>query len=251
MFVRASELYPEGTDAWATCISLVWSQLTTQAAANESKPAWLAQDALRLAYSEQCVDLIPGNVEAWEMRGAVCVGGCPTWLDWAPIQPRSRELVIESVFAYKRAARCLARAGSSPDDYRYQVALRKEAYAKELLTGPPPPQFLAALDGELGLVEEYLRNGVDVDKRDLGMCTMLYYATEEGRLAVVEALIAHRANLNLQCDTGYTPLLASVVNGHTDVFNALMRAGADVNLGDYDNMSPVSYAAQDAKLAML
>ncbi|EOD22128.1 hypothetical protein EMIHUDRAFT_65118, partial [Emiliania huxleyi CCMP1516] len=71
---------------------------------------------------------------------------------------------------------------------------------------------------------------------------MLYFAAEAGQTEVVNMLIEHGADRNMQIETGETPLIASVLRGHLGVFNVLMRAGVDVNLADEEGWTPLMYA---------
>ena len=247
LYVRASELYPMQTENWAHCIAAVFVNLVTEDSSHLAKPAWMAQDALRLEYSAQCIELAPRDPLAWEMRGTVCHGQVASWLGWEAIEPRPRALIVESVYAFKRAAKAI-----SENTFRAERYLQRAQVSESLLHGIGiPPQYIGALDGDLVPVEEYLRDGGGVDVRDLGRCTMLYFAAEAGQTEVVNMLIEHGADRNVQIETGETPLIASVLRGHLGVFNVLMRAGVDVNLADEEGWTPLMYAAQDGRLACL
>ena len=55
------------------------------------------------------------------------------------------------------------------------------------------------------------------------------WAAAEGNLEVVEVLTGAGANFRHQLDSGFTPLLFAVREGHEPVVHALLKAGLDVN----------------------
>ncbi len=77
-----------------------------------------------------------------------------------------------------------------------------------------------------------------------GAMTPLLFAAREGCLACIQPLLEHGADIDAPTPKLITPLLISLINGHYDVAMALIAAGADVNLNDDTNRSPL-YAAVD------
>ena len=77
----------------------------------------------------------------------------------------------------------------------------------------------------------------------------LYVAAETGNLEMIQRLLQHdgnRAAIMLNDAThpsGATPVFMAVVYGHVACVEALIRAGADVNLPDVDGTTPVVSAA--------
>jgi ankyrin repeat protein len=72
----------------------------------------------------------------------------------------------------------------------------------------------------------------------------LYQAATEGNLPLVKYHIREGANPNYQHpEILATPLVAAIVNGHTDVAIFLLKNGADAKLESYfDNLTPMKAA---------
>jgi ankyrin repeat protein len=88
----------------------------------------------------------------------------------------------------------------------------------------------AARAGKLGPVKALLARGATVDSRDTrhGQ-TALMWAAAEGHAEVAEELIKAGAGVRLRVDAGFTPLLFAVREGRIGVVKMLLKAGADVN----------------------
>lgn len=72
--------------------------------------------------------------------------------------------------------------------------------------------------------------------------TALCRACRDGRIALVEWLIAAGANVNLGADGGMTPLRAACWRNHIDVVRALLVAGANVHATDRDGWTALDRA---------
>jgi ankyrin repeat protein len=77
-----------------------------------------------------------------------------------------------------------------------------------------------------------------------GGLTPLLYATREGCLECVKALVQGGASLDLQDPEGVTPLIMAVSNMHFDTAAYLIKAGANVDKWDLWGRSPL-YCAVD------
>ena len=80
--------------------------------------------------------------------------------------------------------------------------------------------------------------------RSYGALTAMLYATREGCLECVKAMVEGKADLNLADPEGVTPLITAVWNAHWDVASYLIKAGANVNKWDWWGRSPL-YLAVD------
>lgn len=96
-------------------------------------------------------------------------------------------------------------------------------------------------------IEEWERQ-VTMEPRDKwlppGGMSPLLFAAREDCLACIQPLLDAGANIDAMTPKGITALLIAIINGHYDVAYALAAAGANVNLNDDTNRSPL-YAAVD------
>ncbi|HWK53634.1 MAG TPA: ankyrin repeat domain-containing protein [Hyphomicrobiales bacterium] len=77
-----------------------------------------------------------------------------------------------------------------------------------------------------------------------GGMTPLHFAAREGCTACIAPLLQHGADIDAATPKGLTALLLAIINGHYDTAWQLVEAGANVNLNDDTNRSPL-YAAVD------
>lgn len=77
-----------------------------------------------------------------------------------------------------------------------------------------------------------------------GGMSPLLFAAREGCLACIDPLLKAGALIDAATPKGITSLLIAIINGHYDVAYRLIEAGANVNLSDDTNRSPL-YAAVD------
>lgn len=78
----------------------------------------------------------------------------------------------------------------------------------------------------------------------LGGLTPLHFAARQGCLGGVEALLQAGAQINVTNPNGFSPLLLAIVNAHYDVAAYLVDHGADANITDETGREPL-YAAVD------
>ncbi len=121
----------------------------------------------------------------------------------------------------------------------------------------------AAAQSRPEMVKTLLAHGAEVDARSKvndwkrrvtaeprvkdmhpGGFTALLFATREGCLACVQALVDAGAKVDLTDPDGVTPLLSALLNAHFDTAKYLLAKGAMVNKWDWYGRTPL-YAAVD------
>lgn len=89
----------------------------------------------------------------------------------------------------------------------------------------------AALQGNLKAIQQHIKAGSDLNLIDpMGGSTALVVAATFGKTEVAEALIEAGADLNLKNRDGSTALHSSTFFCHTDIVKALLAKGADKTL---------------------
>lgn len=93
----------------------------------------------------------------------------------------------------------------------------------------------ACKSGQLDNVKSLLSCGVSIRQKDSRLNSPLHYACSSGMLSIVESIISHAPNgshlrdINDMNDSGWTPLHVACYRGIADVFNYLIKKGANIN----------------------
>jgi len=122
----------------------------------------------------------------------------------------------------------------------WAVATSQPAMVRELLRHHADPNVRSAVNSHLRQVTAEPR----VQARPRGGMTALLYAARQGCLACAQALVDAGADMNLTDPDGVTPLIEATENFHFDLAAWLIRRGADVNRWDWWGRTPL-YAAVD------
>ena len=94
---------------------------------------------------------------------------------------------------------------------------------------PAEGELAAAADrGDLGAVNDLLREGADPNDRGAGGRTAVTAAAYAGAAAVVRALVDAGADVDVQDESRANPLLAVGETGDVDVLREVLRAGPDL-----------------------
>lgn len=111
----------------------------------------------------------------------------------------------------------------------------------------------AAYNGDAPEVARILSVPCDIDAHDDHGMTALMYAAMKDHTEVVECLISHQASLDRQSGQRYTALLYAVRGGHTATVHALLRAKADSNIHEQDDIfdTPLTLAAWQGHLPIV
>jgi ankyrin repeat protein len=98
------------------------------------------------------------------------------------------------------------------------------------LPGGETMLMTAARTGKADAVRVLLARGANVHAKESRRGqTAILWAAADGHVEVIEELIKAGADFRTPLDSGYTPLLFAVRQGHIGAAKALLKAGADVN----------------------
>ena len=107
----------------------------------------------------------------------------------------------------------------------------------------------AAYIGNIDLVEYLLKNGANVNKStegsEKGGITALYLAVQKQNLEIVNLLLSDKKLREINkplSSTGSTPLHIAAQEGKLKIVEILVGAGADVNIKNHKNRSPLDVA---------
>jgi ankyrin repeat protein len=123
-------------------------------------------------------------------------------------------------------------------------ALTRGENVDELDRESRTPLFYAVRDGDLALVSELIGHGANPDARDRSRWSPLHFAAQGYWPEVAELLLKRGATVDARDDYGNTPLWRAVFSsrGRGDVIKVLLSAGADKNLKNNHNVSPLDLA---------
>lgn len=117
----------------------------------------------------------------------------------------------------------LSACGKSPEKARKELAQMNIEYTKG--------KFLQyAQKGDVVVVKFFLDAGMDPNVKDdeTGL-TALHVSAGKGYVTTVQALLSAGAVVNVKSNDGVTPLMGAALEGHIEVVKALLTKGADVN----------------------
>ena len=159
-----------------------------------------------------------------------------TALHWATYQDDldTTELLVRAGANVKAANRYgvapLSLACTNGNGAIVELLLKAGADPNTALPGGETALMTAARVGSLASVKALLSRAAGVDSKETRRGqTALIWAAAEGHAEVVQELIAAGANFRIRLASGFTPLLFAVREGHLGVVRVLLKAGADVN----------------------
>ena len=100
-------------------------------------------------------------------------------------------------------------------------------------------------------VDQLIKRGHDVNKRDYKGKTALHRASQAGFLNITKLLIKHGADIAARSHAGETPLFDAVFYGRIEQIELLIASGADIEARNYNEETPVFAAVRGGKAASL
>ncbi|WP_153132578.1 ankyrin repeat domain-containing protein [Dechloromonas hortensis] len=134
--------------------------------------------------------------------------------------------------------------------------LADHGFAPDNLSAPQAdgrftPLMRAAKEGRLDIVEELLAAGVDIAVTNADGCNALWLACYNGSHALIERLIAAGIDLDRQNGNGASCLMYVASNSKPDLVKLLLEKGANPRLKNFDDFSALDLAASVACLKLL
>ena len=107
----------------------------------------------------------------------------------------------------------------------------------------------AAVLGHCKMVQNCIRDGkCHIDSRDESGATALFHASTNGHRDVVEYLLQAGARVDRTDGRGKTPLMRAAFNGHADVIGELLKYGANVNAQSKGGWTALMYCVARGNL---
>ncbi|CAF1638922.1 unnamed protein product [Rotaria magnacalcarata] len=138
-----------------------------------------------------------------------------------------------------------------------KLLLRRGANPNAITKLGSTPFLLASEICDLDIIEacveasadvDFAPSGPDADKLNITGQTALFMATLEDRVDVVKFLIEKGAHVNIQNRFGVSPLLLCAEVGNFELVQALVQAGANVNITPQGELAERNYLAGQTPL---
>lgn len=113
------------------------------------------------------------------------------------------------------------------------------------------PLMRAAKQGRLDIVEELLALGIDLEVINADGCNALWLACYNGNHAIIERLIAAGIDIDRQNGNGASCLMYVSSNSKPDLVKMLLEKGANPKLKNFDDFSALDLAASVDCLKLL
>lgn len=131
------------------------------------------------------------------------------------------------------------------------MALRQSAYQSNETR--EQIWFGAAINGNLAIIQEYLKSGFPVDTQDYNQRTALHFAASQGHITCVQELINAKADISLQDTYSSDPMRYLCLHGNcnagyfTGILYIFLAAGFNINSADSLGNTCLHFAANREK----
>ncbi|KAK1240047.1 hypothetical protein MKX08_007489 [Trichoderma sp. CBMAI-0020] len=139
---------------------------------------------------------------------------------------------------------------SSGDKLKLKDIMSMDDDQQELRPHARPSLVLAAIAGDMGMVERLFNEGGEIEARDEDGRTSLLWAAQGGKEDIVKFLLERDADLEVKDIDGRTPLLSACHTRMEAVVKLLIEHGADINATDTNGWTPFFWAISQEKEAV-
>lgn len=152
---------------------------------------------------------------------------------------------IESRDPNGRSALLLATHHDAVDVARMLIEADADVNAMDDINDSP--YLYAGAEGRLKILRMTLERGADLASVNRYGGTALIPAAHHGHIEIVRELLKTRIDIDHINYLGWTALLEAIILGdggptYIEIVRLLIEAGADVNIADKDNVSPLAHA---------
>jgi len=110
---------------------------------------------------------------------------------------------------------------------------------------------VSANHGHIDIVKMLIDKHTDVNATDATGATPLLYAVQSGKLEIVKIFMGIKGiDLNRSNENGVTPLIIASAKGHSEIVKALLSAGADVTLKDWNGSTAYDVSVMNGHKAI-
>ncbi|GLG92491.1 Poly [ADP-ribose] polymerase tankyrase [Gryllus bimaculatus] len=132
-----------------------------------------------------------------------------------------------------------AKAGDSEQVQRLLTAYPQIVNCRDLDGRHSTPLHFAAGYNRVAVVEFLLAHGADVHAKDKGGLVPLHNACSYGHYEVTELLVKHGASVNVADLWKFTPLHEAAAKGKYEIVRLLLKHGADASKKNRDGATPL------------
>ena len=107
---------------------------------------------------------------------------------------------------------------------------------------------VAARDGDLALVRQYIARGASPDRVDSDGRTPLINATIGGHIEIAEAVLATKPKIDMRDKIGNSALIWAVISDQYEIVERMLEAGANVDVQNRQGLTPLMLAAKQGAI---
>jgi beta-lactamase regulating signal transducer with metallopeptidase domain len=152
-------------------------------------------------------------------------------------------LAIAPVRAVTQPSSSAYQSQQTPEPQVQEAEFRVKVSAKQITSRLDWKLFEASEEGRISVMEELIAAGANVNAAINGDGSPLIAAAREGRLEAVKFLLDRGATPDLAVPGDGSPLILAANRGHIEVVSVLLDRGADIDLGVPGDGNPLIMAA--------